>query len=344
MILRHTEVIAMHRAALSVGFITCLAIAGFSDDVEIRELRDGRMTWTYAGTNAFTAYSVEWAPSMTGAAWRVGWTGLTELVVTTDATVSVEVPFFYRVRAFGWSEITNDTAMVIAYSNAVVDASNAVPAEISFNLTPIVEYNTNLNWRTNSYGARQVLVASFMRYSSATSFYQMGETNITGGDQWVTLCPELRELCHDYRGTDALLRIKQVLGMPPTSLNDTIVEFWVNPDYLFRPAPDPEINDTCAGLVCSTNAPLLSASATISSNYVVWYNDTFNTRNYGMSGGAYNAWPWTRLGYTYDWGQPAGRNFGLSEFVIPNWRAWPGGVKSVPIEVVNITNAVTYGR
>ena len=51
-----------------------------------------------------------------------------------------------------------------------------------------------------------------------------------------------------------------------------------------------------------------------------------------------------QLGYTYDWGQPSNLIVDLSEFVIPNWRAWPSGTKSVPIEVVTVIDAATHGR
>jgi hypothetical protein len=133
--------------------------------------------------------------------------------------------------------------------------------------------------------------------------------------------------------------------MPPWSPNDTIVEFWVAPEYLLRPCPDPAINDCECGLVTDTNAPALTAMIGMTTNYVAWFNNTLSTRNYDIPGGDIsNSWPWTRLGYTYDWGQSSNRIVGLSEFVIPNWRAWPSGTKSVPIEVVTVTNAVTYGR
>ena len=48
---------------------------------------------------------------------------------------------------------------------------------------------------------------------------------------------------------------------------------------------------------------------TISPDYMSWFNNQKAT-SYGADG-----YPWTRLGYTYDWGNPEGP-IGLSEFVI----------------------------
>lgn len=38
------------------------------------------------------------------------------------------------------------------------------------------------------------------------------------------------------------MRLKQLLGLPPTATNSYFVKFWVRPNDLFRPCPDKEIN------------------------------------------------------------------------------------------------------
>lgn len=314
----------------------------WADEIEIVNFQNGRLTWTNATTNAVSAYTVQWAPSLDEGRWQAGWSNLDDIIVSGAGAVTAQVPMFYRVLGESWSDVTNESELRILYSNAVVNSASTTPEKVWGRLTPITEFNTNLSWRTNALGVRQVKVVSFMTAGTAATYYHPGETNITGGDQWVTVYPELKDLCSDYTGPDQVLRIKKVLGMPPFSKNDTIVEFWVAPGYLIRPCPDPEISDCECGLATGTN---LGASLSVTTNYVVWYNNTYDSRHYDIPGGNLsNSWPWTRLGYTYDWGQSSNRIVGLSEFVIPNWRAWPDGSKSVPIEVETVTSAATYGH
>lgn len=75
---------------------------------------------------------------------------------------------------------------------------------------------------------------------------------------------------------------------------------WVNPKDLFRPCPDPEITDT----TCS-----LQFSETASDEHKIWII------RYMLSSYSSQGYPWTRLGYTYDWGS-LDTERGASEFVI----------------------------
>ena len=71
-------------------------------------------------------------------------------------------------------------------------------------------------------------------------------------------------------------------------------------------AADNEITDTTAGL----NLP---------DDTEPWYRDWFNTlraqQYFQSEKPKHNAYPWTQLGYTYDWGNPVSEQ-GVSEFVI----------------------------
>jgi hypothetical protein len=285
---------------------------------------------------------VEWLPQLNTTNWLDQWDPEVD-PSPAGQPITQPVPVFFRIRAFPILAPTDPAEMLVLYSNAVVDASVALPNETWPKLTAITESNTNLAWRINADGTQQVKVVSFMRYQTATNYYSLGDHLLSFGDQWVTAYPELKQICGRYQGTDPVLRIKQVLGMPPTSANDTIVEFWVSPDYLFRPTPDPEINDTSAGLVDSLAAPLMGPSVRVHSFYVAWFNSTYATRNYGMTNGVFNSYPWTRLGYTYDWANTQPPHVGLSEFVIPSGSLSSQLDTKVPIEVVNITSAATYG-
>ena len=130
-----------------------------------------------------------------------------------------------------------------------------------------------------------------------------------------------------------------MLGLPATSLNDTIVEFYVDPQYLLRPSRDPEITDREAEISFRTNTPYADK---VSTNYSAWFQSTIISRNYGMTNGVWNAYPWTQLGYTYDWLKTGNNVMGLSEFVIPGRMLYSQYSITTMVYVVSITNAASY--
>ncbi|MCX6349056.1 MAG: hypothetical protein NTV79_06105, partial [Candidatus Aureabacteria bacterium] len=124
---------------------------------------------------------------------------------------------------------------------------------------------------------------------------------------WVSSPPELKAWAKSQGVSreNLDLRIKQYLGMPPDASKTLFVEFWADPADLFRPCPDPEISDREAEIDFPSN-PYFS----IQTEYRDWFNLLRATYYTGPS-----AHPWTRLGYTYDWGIQTG-HVGISEFVI----------------------------
>lgn len=185
------------------------------------------------------------------------------------------------------------------YQKAVEDAMIAKNTEVCSNLTAVVESNTDLIWQGEE-GNKKVLVVTLTKYPSS---YPLGETVFTSwGETWVTVVPEIKTFFQNKVGADAnlTLRTLQVLGLPPTSSNNYFVELWVSPDQLFRPAPDNEITD---------NTAQLEFPASVTKEYKDWFNGNIIYSYYPMR------YPWTRLGYTYDWGNLSSP-FGLSEFVL----------------------------
>jgi len=201
------------------------------------------------------------------------------------------------------------------YTLAVLDARDAEPWEICRNLIAVINYGDsmagqgNLVWSSDSLGKMRVLVVSWMK-GTTTQFWPVGKTFKTNSNQaymsWITTDPEMLDFLKKTSYTDSSklqLRIAQVLGMPPDTKNNFFVEFWVYPENLFRPSPDPEITDHEAGLYFP---------AWVSQNYRAWFmNEMQNKYDTGTS----TAFPWTRLGYTYDWANPQ-HPVGLSEFVV----------------------------
>jgi len=263
--------------------------------------------------------------------------GLADLAVYEPATGQWIVWFHED------EEVNDLNVMATMYSNAVANASNVVASKIERDLTIISTDNTNLTWRTNSItGIREVLVASYMTAYAATHFYHVGQySTFTNAnvEAWVTVVPELKNFCRNYTGTNIHLRLKQVLGLPATSANDTIVEYYVDPQYLLRPSRDPEITDQEAEVSFRTNTPYAAA---VSTNYTAWFQTTIETRNYGMTNGVWTAFPWTQLGYTYDWLKTGNNIMGLSEFVVPGGMLYAKYGYEVLLYVVSITDAASY--
>lgn len=198
-------------------------------------------------------------------------------------------------------------ALQVAYARAVKDAEVAESSEISRNLIAITQWEPTLIWQTDS-GHARVLMVTWTNYNGYNDKVGQSTTLDATRMLWVTTAPEVRTFCRAYvqhnPSSDLDLRLRQLLGLPPTDQKTTMVEFWVDPNDLFRPAPDPEITDHEAELDFRH-----TSEVTTTSTYETWFND-LHKASYVAPG-----YPWTRLGYTYDWGNP-NSEVGMSEFVI----------------------------
>ena len=189
------------------------------------------------------------------------------------------------------------------YKAAIIDAMVADSGEIINTLTPVIPANNKLSWMgtpPNQY----VLTLIFTKYPDS---YPVGDTVLTWWDvTWVTVYPELREwhLANSTTADKFLLRTEQLLGLPPASGNEWIIEAWVMPQEMIRPAYDNEINDNTAGLFFPDS---------VSQEYLTWFNGNIVYSYFPAKNK--NGYPWTRLGYTYDWGNTKSE-VGLSEYLI----------------------------
>jgi hypothetical protein len=184
------------------------------------------------------------------------------------------------------------------YTVAIEDAMIAKQNEIVSNLTPITPNNSKLFWQGEGENAT-VLVVTWTKYPNS---YPVGQNVTTPwGYTWVTAVPEIQTFFKNNVSSDAnyTMRAAELLGMPADISYRYFIELWVKPDQLFRPAPDNEITDTTTQLTFPLNA---------TDDYKTWFNSNIISSYYPMK------YPWTRLGYTYDWGDST--HVGLSEFVL----------------------------
>lgn len=185
------------------------------------------------------------------------------------------------------------------YADAVRDAAEATQAEVVDGLWAITPSNTRLAWNADKSAVRMVTWTTFTGYAQGD--------NTLSREVWVTPAPQLQEVCKKVTEDAArIARVNQYLGLPPATERDNgrvFVEMWVKPADMFRPCPDSEIDDTTCGLQFPASAT--NAHKTWISNYYASSYGFWQTTHY----------PWTGLGYTYDW---CGENteVGASEFVV----------------------------
>jgi hypothetical protein len=150
----------------------------------------------------------------------------------------------------------------------------------------------------------QVRVVTFTSYTG----YRDGVDTVTR-KIWVTLVPEVRDSCRGFRD-DLALRLEQLLGLPPRYGNTLMVEMTVPAASLFRPTVDPATTTRypCGDTIqkgCGTTFP-----ASASTDHRAWLAGQMLS-SWQVPGG----YPFTRLGYTYNW-HPGSPRYGASEYLV----------------------------
>jgi hypothetical protein len=205
-----------------------------------------------------------------------------------------------------------DPALWKAYYNAVSDSAvyNVLNLRI---LKPVI-----------ADGDGNVLVVSLKG-----SAYPIGLMQTTG-DIWITLVPEVQNECKQYPSADAPMRLRMLLGLPPYSQSNygTFNVMKVAASALFRPSPDPETGTVMpcpkvatGGVPFPPNCGNFFPPGT-PTPHITWManNNLSSYQSPALPPNAKNTngYPWTRLGYTYNWYSGPGANkYGASEYIIP---------------------------
>ena len=174
------------------------------------------------------------------------------------------------------------------YENAVMDVVKAEADEIMPLLT-IDEVS------------EEVLLITFHRYPD--SYPKGGEVTLEWGEIWTFTASEIKEWFGQNNGgvTDWDLRFKQLIGLPAEKEYTHFTALWVSPDDIIRPAYSTDIYSTEMATELSEDAD---------ESYRTWFES--NIVDSYFSAGNY---PWTRLGYTYDWADTVS-DYGLTEFLV----------------------------
>ena len=148
---------------------------------------------------------------------------------------------------------------------------------------------------------KKVLVAFVHKYPDS---YPDGEDiNLKWGNVWCVSAGELYSWIKDHDAENWTNRLHQVMGMPYSKGYTTVTAMWVDSDLLYRPA---YVTDPTAEMK-TTYQP--TGDEGFDTMYKAWFDSNIIWSYYD------NAYPWTRLGYTYDWADN-GTKYGLSEFLI----------------------------
>ncbi len=186
------------------------------------------------------------------------------------------------------------------YHASIIDAMTADSSEICDTLWPISSTNTRLVWKVFN-DEQYVLMGSFNKYPNS---YKDSSVTNSWGVIWVFIPEQYKSKMKTtyFPYTDTLLRTRQLIGLPPSNTSTYIVELWVKPKDLYRPAADPKIDTRTAGLYFPPNSD---------ANYIKWFNQNIYDSYYSTS----IPLPWTRLGYSYDWAKGASE-VGIEEYCI----------------------------
>lgn len=151
--------------------------------------------------------------------------------------------------------------------------------------------------------------------------YQPGEQQVKY-DVWVSHADQVLDFCSVFPEDKLILRMQQLQGLPPKL--DQPDDSWKllvvrvdGPEDLFRPCadPDPTTDGPCTEVFPCFWPDTTQCNAEQKAEMVAHRS--------WMAGQAFAAWqvpsgyPWTRLGYTFNWNRRAPSIVGTSEYVIP---------------------------
>ena len=198
------------------------------------------------------------------------------------------------------------------YAQGLLDAMYPLPSKVSDSLLALTPEQPGLQWDA----AGRLLVYTWSRAQYYGEQYVPGYAFPLYGETWFTTGTEVADACAGLTGAALSLRVEQLLGLPAGGGRDVFLKVWIDPAELFRPCADPATDTT----TCPLTAPLVvSEGGSVSWScgadpHQQWLCKTW-TERYGPSSTG-SRYPWTALGYTYDWGDLS-HPVGATEFVAP---------------------------
>ncbi len=213
------------------------------------------------------------------------------LIWLVTLAVCFTATFLITKRVYAPSEETADAYALAMRDSVFADADEILP------LVTITKDSDMVTW--NEAGDK-VLMVSWHKYPES---YPDGSTFVCSyGDIWTFTDREILSWYEEnHEGVeDWELRFEQLIGLPVEKEYTHFTAFWVDTDELARPAYQTDITK-------QISEADLDGSAL--GDYKAWFDDNVLWSYFD------SAYPWTRLGYTYDWKEDDAE-YGLSEFLI----------------------------
>lgn len=197
------------------------------------------------------------------------------------------------------SEQDKIKAEMITYEEAVVDALQAEQDEIH-DLVCLVKEDGRVTYDEENDRVQLV----FWTDQAAEEFKKDDQLTL---EEYTWAYADLELASWGAANKDVLknskdARIRQMLGLPENAKGSTFVLVSVTPERVLRTAYQPD---------AQLKKMSLAFEETVDQDFISWFNGQV-TANYFE-----NPRPWTRLGYTYDWGKTGDDHYGVTEFVIP---------------------------
>lgn len=184
-----------------------------------------------------------------------------------------------------------------SYQEAVLDAMVAEPHEIR----PLVVLSKDSALSTIQ--GQYVLLGSIHHFPES---YPEGTVMKLPVTAWTFTDKELiawlKDPKHVLPANQEIWRLKQMLGLPPHEYYSHVSFYWVNLKDVIRPATSIDPRQEVMQPVLNQATPIL---------YKEWFQEQV------VDAYSSHLYPWTRLGYTYDWGKSEQDDaYGVTEFLV----------------------------
>ncbi len=144
-----------------------------------------------------------------------------------------------------------------------------------------------------------------------------GHTVVLSRDLWFTVEPELKIICNKFPADTTIPKLHKVLGLKPATTADAgrqFVLFTIEKEEpvgptghgAFRPCADPDPAATQCGN--DLKGP---------PQYLEWFTRNMVSSYKVDPNMSDTGYPWTRLGYTFNWDKTSSDHRGAQEYVVP---------------------------
>lgn len=139
-----------------------------------------------------------------------------------------------------------------------------------------------------------------------------GDKGVLKYDTWVSQPSESSKACKGAK--DPVLALEQILGMPPAAGDWELVQFEVAPKHIFRPcASSPDITTTKCDFTLPTKFKSKKEKEAVEAAQAFVFAQMWTSFNVGFPSPGY---PFTGMGWTYNWNPDSKGHYGISEYVV----------------------------